>query len=131
MSLYFFIHEAERFASVIRPALAASWAQRSFVPCRPLHEALLPEVRSFQDRFHAGHDEPLLCRLEQELPFSRAAWRLLVGEVLLYGAAEIPEVATVPETLTRLLAPERAAGESRAEFAPIQQAHFGSHDLTF
>src|SRR5262249_9087900 len=55
----------------------------------------------------------------------------LVGEVLLYSAAEVPELQTVPDTLCCLLAPERyQEGEvPRERFAAIQQAHFGTRDL--
>ena len=132
MPLYFLVHDALRFQEVLRPALAASWRQRSFAPCFNLGALLAPEVRAFQERYYLGQDEPLLSKLE-ELAFDRHLWRLLVGEVLLYAAAEIPEIPTAPETLTCLLAPDSFArtNPSREHFAPIQQAHFGTRDLTF
>lgn len=126
--LYFLVHDAGRFAT-LRSALAASWRMRSFAPCIEPVESLLPEVRAFQERFHVV-DEPLLDQLGG-MAFDRHAWRLLVGEVLLYGAAEIPEVPTVPETLTYLLAPGHPIDVNRERFLPVQQAHFGTRDLAF
>jgi hypothetical protein len=67
------------------------------------------------------------------LSFDRACWRHLVGEVLLYGAAELPELEIAPETLCCLLAPEpyREGIVPRERLAPIQQAHYGARDLVF
>jgi hypothetical protein len=117
----------------MRPALAASWRQRNFDPCRPLCNELAPAARAFAERFHAGHEEPLLCKVAADLPFDRHFWQLLVGELLLYAAAEIPEIEVAPETLCALLAPEnhRTGVVPRARFAPIQQAHFGTRQLLF
>lgn len=133
MPLYFLVYDAERFHQAFRPALAAAWKQRSFEPCRRFCVALLPEVRSFQERYHAGEEEPLLAKVTHGLSFDRQLWRLLVGEILLYAAAEIPEIATAPDTLACLLGADRPgrAGVRREGFAPIQRAHFGTHDLTF
>jgi hypothetical protein len=56
-----------------------------------------------------------------------------VGEILMVGAAEIPELETAPESLACILAPERCQEEitARGCFAPIQQVHFGTRDLVF
>src|SRR5262249_51214591 len=66
-------------------------------------------------------------------PFDRDVWRALVGEVLLFGAAEVPEIQTATETLCCLLAPDRYRNgpAPRECLAPIEQAHFGSRDLVF
>jgi hypothetical protein len=133
MPLYFFLLDADPFHRRIVPALSAAWSLRSFEPCRPLCESLAPAVRSFQERYHTGTEEPLIGRVSHGLSFDRGFWRLLVGEVLLYAAAEVPEIQTAPETLCCLLAPGRCAEGlvPRAQFAPIQQAHFGTRDLVF
>jgi hypothetical protein len=55
----------------------------------------------------------------------------LAGEILLYGAASVPEIVTAPDTLGRLLAPGQDDSPSRPGFAPIRQAHFGARDLVF
>jgi hypothetical protein len=132
MPLYFLLLDADRFHKRVVPALAASRRQRSFGPCRDLCAELLPAVEAFRQRYHLGSDESLLSQVLHGLPFDVAFWRSLVGEVLLYSAAEVPEYQTAPETLCCLLAPERyCEGDvPRERFAPIQQAHFGTRDLT-
>jgi hypothetical protein len=133
MPVYYMLLDADLFSRRMRPALAASWRQRNFDPCRSLCLELAPAARAFADRFHAGHEEPLLCKVAADLPFDRHFWQLLVGELLLYAAAEIPEIEVAPETLCALLAPENHPSEvvPRACFAPIQQAHFGTRQLLF
>jgi len=80
----------------------------------------------------------------QELPFDRDLWKQLVGEVLLFSAVEIPEFQLPADTWCCLLAPElyhaHLAGIDPADsqaflgvrenFAAIQQALWGTHDLT-
>jgi hypothetical protein len=133
MPLYFLPHDAGRFREVIRPALGDAWRRRSFEPCRALCAALAPAAAAYADRYHTGPDEPLLARAARGLPFDRDFWRLLVGEVLLYAAAAVPEVPTAPDTLLCLLAPERCGHPPgpRELFVPIEQAHFGARDLVF
>jgi hypothetical protein len=127
MPLYFLLHDAARFHQEIRPALSATWRRRGFEPARPLCAALAPAAVAFAERYHTGNDESLLSRVAggAAVPFDRDVWRLLVGEVLLYGAASVPELLTAPDTLAHLL----AAGDDDA--APIRQAHRGSHPLVF
>jgi hypothetical protein len=134
MPLYFLLLDAGSFRGATAPALAAAWRRGSFAPCRGLCAGLVPAARAFAERYHLGADEPLLARVAREgggVPFDRDLWRLLVGEVLLYAAAEIPEFQTAPATLACLLAPAefRRWPLPRMEFAPIQQAHHGSRDL--
>lgn len=133
MALYFLVLDARRFHAEIVPALAAAWRQRSFQPCQALCRSLLADVAAFQQRYFAGAAEPLVCRVADGLPFDRDFWRLLVGEVLLYSAADMPEIQTAPDTLCLLLAPQRseADGAAREEFTVIEQAHFGARDLAF
>jgi hypothetical protein len=120
MPLYFYLHDAARFDGVLRPALTASWRQRSFEPCRSLCAILKPEAEAFAQRYHTGADESLLAQVVRGLSFDRDLWRLLVGEALLYAAVDVPEFQAAPGTLSVLLASEE-----------IRQAHFGTHDLTF
>jgi hypothetical protein len=133
MAVYFFLLDATNFHTHIVPALATSWRERSFAPCRTLCTSLVPVVESFSARYGSGEGVALVNEVGRGLPFRRDLWRHLVGEVLLYGAVELPEVQTVPDTLCCLLAPERyREGEvPRDRFAPIQQAHFGTQDLVF
>jgi hypothetical protein len=120
---YFLVLDAALFEQEMRPALADAWRLRSFAPCRPFCSALLPRVSEFSSRYHTSEGEPLTAQVVEGLPFQRDFWRALVGELLFYAAADIPEIQTCPDTLACLL-----AGEARTA---IRQAHFGSRDLTF
>lgn len=133
MADYFLVLDAELFEGRMRPALAASWRRRSFEPCRALCASLLPRVEDFTSRYHVGEGEPLVAQVARGLIFHRDFWRALAGELLFYGADEIPEFQTCPDTLCCLLAPEQyqEGAIPRERFAPIQQAHFGTRDLTF
>jgi hypothetical protein len=140
MADYFLVLDAATFEGRTRPALAAAWRARSFSPCADLCADLLPSAHSYAERYHTGDAEPVLGQVFGGLPFDRGTWRSLVGEILLFSALEIPEFQTSPDTLCCLLAPDhyrqaRAAGGRNGVppllRAPIQQAHWGSRDLTF
>jgi hypothetical protein len=132
MSHYFLLLDASEFHDQFRPALSASWRNRSFAPLRDLSAVLLPRIRDFATRFHLGPDEPLLAQVAAGLPFDRTLWRYLVGEVLWYGAVDIPELPTAEQALVCLLAPRAPQiSEDRSSAPPIQQAHRGSRDLVF
>jgi hypothetical protein len=136
MPLYFLQLDGHTFHQRMTPALAACWRERSFGPCRGLCAVLAPGAIAYAERYHTGPDEPLLCRIARDEavpPLDAALWRYLAGEILLYGAADVPDVQTAPDTLCCLLAPDHFAqnGRPRDQFAPIQQAHRGTHDLYF
>ena len=98
-----------------------------------MRRASAPAAHAYAERYHVGGDDPLLRRVADGMAFDRDAWRVLVGEVLLFTAAEIPEFQTCEETLCLLLAAEHY-GKDIAErecLPPILQAHRGSRDLTF
>jgi hypothetical protein len=130
---YFLVQDAAPFKQTVCPALAEAWRRRSFEPCRELCRQLIPAAREYARRHHTGDLDDLLARVLEGLPFDRAGWRLLVGEVLLFTAREIPEFQDVSESLCCLLAPEayRAGIVDRVRLAPIQQVYRGTHDLTF
>jgi hypothetical protein len=133
MAEYFLCLDAETFLKRIRPALADGWRLRSFEPCRSLCKDLLPAARDYTQRYHLGEEETLVAKVAGGFPFDRTCWRLLVGEVLLFAAVEIPEFQSNAETLCCLLAPEQY-GQGvmvREQFAPIQQVLRGSRDVTF
>jgi hypothetical protein len=133
MPLYHLLLDASAFHDRIRPALAAAWLRRGFEPCQSLCAELLPTARAFAERYHLGTDEPLLAQVARGLTFDRDFWRHLVGEVLWYSAAEIPEFTSAPDSLCCLLAPNRYLEKTRIRerFAPIEQAHYGAHGLVF
>lgn len=134
MAIYFLRFDRPFFYEEIVPALAASRARRSFTPCRALCRTLLDQsAASFGDTCFMGPEGPLLARVADGLPFDRDFWRLLVGEVLLFAAADVPRIETAAEMLTCLLAPAsyRVGWLPRERQPPIQQVHFGSRDLRF
>jgi hypothetical protein len=142
---YFLVLPTDLFEQQIRPALARSRQQRSFAPCRDLCRVLLPAARAYRERYHAGSAEPLLEQAAQALPFDRDLWKHLAGEVLLFAAVEIPEFQLPADAWCCLLAPDQYRAHQagldpadsqaflgrRERFAPIQQALWGTHDLTF
>jgi hypothetical protein len=131
MADYFLVLEAAEFESRVRPALADAWRLRRFDAARPLCAAMLPAARDYAERYHTGAAESLLARVAAgPVPFDRALWRALVGEVLLFAAVEIPEFQVNAVTLRCLLAPQNN-GRDREHFTPIEQALDGSRDLTF
>src|SRR5947209_6384025 len=117
MSVYYMLLDADLFKRRMSPALAASWRLRSFDPCRALCADLAPLALAFTAGLPTGPEEPLLCKVARDLPFDRHFWHLLVGELLLYAAAEIPEIQIAPATLCCLLAPGsyRQGAVSRAQ----------------
>ena len=133
MPAYYFLHDAAFFHQDFVPALTACWHDRSFDPCRPLCKDLLSAVDAFAARGWAIPEKPLVCLAADGLAFDRHFWIQLVGEILLYGAAEIPEIQSDLQTLRELIEPGKAPLDSlnRDSFRPIEQAHFGSRDLTF
>jgi hypothetical protein len=122
--LYFLLHDAGDFHGRLSPAFAASWRQRSFGPIVQLAADLEATLADFANRFHLTADErPLLADVTATRPFDRRFWRHIVGEVLLYAAADAPAIQTAPETLSLLVNPDGREW--------IQQAHAGSRDLNF
>jgi hypothetical protein len=121
MPLYFLVLDADLFHHAIRPALAAGWRQRRFTACQDLCQQFLRQAQTFKERYHLGNDPPLLAGVaDGTLPFDRTLWQHLAGELLWFGAADIPEITTSPEGLTYLLADPRT-----------HRVLYGTHDLAF
>jgi hypothetical protein len=140
MPHYFLLHDAERFVTQIQPALAASRRQGSFEPCRTLCQDLAPAVRAYGEAYHVSTAGALPFAVVEGLAYDRILWRGLVGEILLYGAAEMPEIQTAADALARLVIhrtdwqSDLQAGALYGErelLPPILQAYYGSRDLTF
>jgi hypothetical protein len=128
---YFLLLDAADYHERFYPTLAASWRTRSFAPCQALCASLLPKIRDFGVRYQLQNAETLASSIVAGLPFDRTLWHHLVGEVLWYGAAAIPEIQTTELTLTALLAPDAVQERDRGKMPPILQAHRGSRDLVF
>jgi hypothetical protein len=125
MLLDFYLLDALFFHTRLQPALAESWRRRSFAPLRDVCAEIM--TRS------AVPGDCLLAQEMHGLPFARALWHGVAGELLLLGCDEMPMVQMAPATLCCLLAPMRyqAGDAARSEYAPIEQVHFGSRDLRF
>jgi hypothetical protein len=133
MPIYYFLHDAKFFHHDFVPALTESWRRRSFEPCRSLCVRLIPAVAAFAARSWAIAEEPLVQLVTKGLRFDRHFWSQLVGEIMLYGAADIPELDSDVQTLCELIESGslQSAFSTRNDFRPIEQAHFGSRDLVF
>src|SRR5262249_55970127 len=105
MPHYFYLLNDTAFRERIRPALSASRQARSFAPCRAVCRELLPAAAAFRERYHLAKDDLLLPRIADGLAFDRHVWRVLVGEILLVAADDVPKIEVAPETLCCLLAP--------------------------
>jgi hypothetical protein len=133
MADYVLVHNRAIYEGAVRPALAAAWRARTFAPCLAHATGWAAAARAYSERYHVSPDDLLLLRLAEGLPFDRDLWRLLVAEVLLVTAVEMPELPPHVESLARLLAPGQPEPDlSRREgLAPIHQALHGSRDVRF
>jgi len=133
MPVYYFLIDATLYGRRIVPALAETWRGASFEHCRELCISLVPAAQSFAEKYHAGAEESLLSKVARGIHFDRHYFQLLVGEIFLFTASEIPELELTPETLCYLLAPDRSwqTPGPRERTAPIQRALYGSRDITF
>jgi hypothetical protein len=133
MPLYFLLLDHAVFQDHLRPALSASWRERSFDACVPLCRSLLPRVEEFARQYYTQPGQTLLAQVPHGLTFDRPCWRTLAGELLWFAAEEIPEIEVSADTLCHLLAPGHpvASETPREQFAPIQQALHGARDLLF
>jgi hypothetical protein len=120
MFLYFYVHDATFFHEVLRPSLARAHRGKSFAPCQDLCRRLLtPDAPR----------DAIIRAVLGGLLFERGFWQAVTGECLVVGAVDVPRVQTAPDTYRCLLAP--SAHSVRAGYSPIEQAHFGTRDLTF
>jgi hypothetical protein len=123
---YFMLIPAERFER-LGGVLRACRLERSFRPAVELCRSLGESAQPFVQREPDGLIEPLTLAVAGGMPFTPERWRLLLGELLLLSAAELPQIETPLEAFAPLIGVELA--EKRADFAPIQQAIAGSRDL--
>jgi hypothetical protein len=103
LTFYVYLHDADAFRGRVLPLLGACRRRRSFAPARPLLFDLVPAAQSFRERFAPGGGPLLIEEAAAGAAFDVGRWKLLVGEVLLVGAADVPLLPAVPETLDRVL----------------------------
>jgi len=124
--------DSEFFHQRIQPVLAQCWRRRSFHPGQDLWRELLGRIGEFHADYHGLAAKTLVGEVAEGLAFDRQIWRALVGEVLVIAAEQLPVLHISPMTLRILLAGENFGRDvPRSQFAPIEQALFGSRDLVF
>src|SRR5262245_18913036 len=101
MTHYFLLHNSGWFQRCFRPSFAQGWREKSFKPCQTLCAELTEAACAFTQSYRLSTDASLPAAVAAGLPFDRLLWRCLVGEVLLFGASEIPEIDMAVECLTR------------------------------
>jgi hypothetical protein len=133
MADYVMVHDRAVYEGAVRPALAAAWRARTFAPCLAHATGWAAAARAYSERYHVSPDDLLLLCLHERPRSDRDLWRLLVAEVLLVTAVEMPELPPHVESLVRLLAPGQPEPDlSRREaMAPVHQALHGSRDVRF
>jgi hypothetical protein len=127
MKLYFLLIDSKWFHQILTPALGASLRSRSFRPCLKLCADMFPAVQAYANSISLGQSDCLIHQISQGLPFDRSLWSALVGELLLFGAAEMPEVPNIFASLRCLLG--CATHLTRANFSPVEQMELGSSDV--
>jgi hypothetical protein len=127
MKLYFLLIDSLWFHQTLTPTLGASIRKRSFRPCFDLCGSLLPAVETYANSFPLGQAASLIHQVSQGLPFDRSLWKALVGEMLLYGASEMPELPNIFATLKGILGSDTHL--ARSDFSPIEQVELGSRDI--
>jgi hypothetical protein len=121
---YFMVLESVWFRQLLNPALAECWRTQNFQPaatiCRELASVAGQSTQT-------GSAAPISLRVPDGIPFRRDLWRMLAGELLLFGAKELPELETPLDSYAAVL--HQTPSDARAGFPPIQQAIQGSQDL--
>lgn len=120
---YFYRLKHSWFAASLRTALAASWRQRNFMPCRALCQDLASQ-RSIPDN-------AVVHAVLNGIGFDRTLWHALIDECLIFGADALPRIPCMIDALAALLAPHRLCADpgGRHGFTPIEQVYFGTRDL--
>ena len=126
---YFMAISKDWLQNRLSPSLRACWMQRSFGPAVEICREMAEISRSFVQRGGASETPPLTLLVPAGLRFDRDRWRALAGELLLFGAAGLPELETPLESYSAVLG--LAMAPFRPDFSPIQQAILGSRDLSF
>lgn len=120
MPPYFYLLDTSFFLETALPTLAACQRGHTFAPLI----AVLPFLR-----IPAG-DYSILGQAEA-MPFDRHVLQAVVGQVLIFGARDMPRLPLDPPSVVALLAPDQFGhpATDRSSLAPIQQVFWGSRDL--
>lgn len=119
MADYLLVHDGAGFER-LRPVLALAYARRAFLGWEAHLGAWQAAALRYARAYHIDPGEIFLLGVGPRTHFSPAAWRTLVGEILVVTAEEMPELPGHLGSLSRLLP------------APLaRQALQGCADLTF
>jgi hypothetical protein len=122
---YFMAIPADWFRQLLSPSLGECWRTHSFRPIEKICRELSAVAAQFIQK---GYDHsPVTLEVPQGLAFRPDRWRLLVGELLLFGAAELPELETPLDSYAAAM--HQSLTDVRDSFPPIQQAVQGSRDV--
>jgi len=113
MPIYFMLLDARQFHQDIVPALSISWRQRSFALLAP--DFMPPSAArraELRGEVHVPGGQTIHGQGCARLAIDRDRWKLVVGEILLFAAAEVPEIEVVPETMLCLLAADAYLNET-------------------
>jgi hypothetical protein len=125
--VYFMAIPGPWFRQLLIPALGECLRERTFRPV----ESICRDLRATAVQFVQSGSElsPVALEVLEGLKFNIDLWRILAGELMLFGAEELPELETPLDMYATVLG-ERLS-EVRGEFPPIQQAIEGSRDVWF
>src|SRR5262245_17995157 len=126
---YFMAIPADWFHTRLSGSLRMCWRLRSFAPAVEICRELAISARRFIQREAGSEMPPLTLLVPEGLTFAPDRWRTLSGELMLFGAAELPELETPLESYSAVMGLEMPC--FRADFTPIQQAILGGRDLQF
>lgn len=118
MPYFFYLLEGAFFLEKVLPTLAACQRGRTFAPLKDL----LPHL------FIPAGDYSILNQAA-EMSFDRAVFQAVVGQVLIFGAREMPRLPLDPKSLIPMLSPDCPEQEDRSAYSPIKQVFQGSRDL--
>jgi|HubBroStandDraft_4_1064222.scaffolds.fasta_scaffold270497_2 hypothetical protein len=124
---YFMVLPGDWYRQLLVPALQECWLRRNFLPAEAICRELSAVAREFVQ--NDASELPVSLQVVSGLQFRPEYWKLLVGELLLFGAAELPELETPLRSYAAVM--HQHLSDSRYSFQPIQQAVQGSRDIRF
>lgn len=127
MKLYFYVHDASWFHGTLIPALTDAWQHRSFHSCKGVCQRIIANCSESPDEFIVHPGSTLSAHIVAGQPFDYAGWKILVGEALALGAAEIPIVPEILPALKHLM--RTSLHENRECFSPVQQIELGTREI--
>src|SRR5262245_132729 len=117
---YFMAIPRNWFHERLSRSLRSCWRERSFAPVVEICRELAFSARSFVQLGSEGETSPLTLLVPNGLTFDPNRWRTVAGELMLFGAAELPELETPLDSYSAVLKLEMPC--FRDDFSQMQQA---------